>query len=134
MKEADTIRLIKFIFICIPARILIIILAFLIGNFEEDDILYRFLFSAFTTIIGCSMLAAAFKREQDVIIEHVGFNGGVVYWNSAVHGMLYILFSLLFLINTFESRLFEHSWLVLVIDLFVGAITVLVHYTTLSKD
>jgi hypothetical protein len=108
-------RICLFLFICVPVRLL---LAYAIKQTNAKHLKY----------IGYAMLIAAalfilsyFNFKQG---RRKGAFGGKIWWNDmrAVHGCVYLLFSL------FAIKQNSSSWMILVIDVFIGLVAFLIQY------
>ena len=102
----------KFLSFCIPTRILLVALAFIVGNKYKS-------YSKILALL--SILAALFF----VINEYRGKKGAFGserYWSGKIHALLYTLFAITLLVSP------KYAWILLVVDLIYGINTVLKHY------
>lgn len=91
--------------VCLGARTALAYLGFRFGG--------TLWFRAVALLIGLGLLGNALARSLG-LKENKGFAGGEVYWNSAVHGLLYLVFVAL------ASYEFPHAWVALAADVLVG--------------
>lgn len=105
-------RQLVFLLVCIPLRLGLAWFAW----YSSSPI-----FSLLIGLAGIGMIVRAALRDSGKV-PMKGFAGGEVYWNSYVHGFLYILFALL------HYRHFKYAWIVLVLDVVVGLGTAINHY------
>jgi hypothetical protein len=104
----DTQRLLLFMLVCAPARALI---AYGVSRTPESR---RHLVGAGLVLIGLGLIAKEAWRLAHKQETHLGFFGARVYWNSFVHGTLYLLAAAMLLRG---ARL---AWAILLVDLVIG--------------
>ena len=121
----NRIILFLFLFVCIPLRCLLVWWASLVENkrqTDEDKYNTQFIFiSVLTLFIGFGFIIVNLLRHND-IIKNRGAFGEKVYWSGYLHGILYILFALLWI---FKIPL---SYIVLALDVCIGFLTFIIHY------
>ena len=103
----------KFLTYCVPARILLIILSFILGNYYKD---YKILGSVLAVLISAGFIF------QDLQKKNVGAFGTEVYWNRVVHSILYFLFAICMYIFP------EYAYILLIVDLLYGIFAVYNYY------
>lgn len=102
-----------FLSACMPIRILIIILAYIIGNKFQTFI---------PVTILLSILVAMGFLYNDLIKKQKGFFGNKRYWSGTIHSIFFLLFALIMYIKP------KYSYLILLIDLIYGITTVMKFY------
>ena len=105
-------RLLLFLLICIPLRILLIWWA---SESDDDEFQYTAI-GVITLMIGLGFLVQYIRNKN-----RGGF-GEKVYWSRPLHSFLYILFSLLWFFKV------PFSYIVLIVDVVIGFGTFVVHY------
>mgnify|MGYP007022347254 CR=1 FL=1 len=115
-------RILMFILLCVPIRGFLAWCAWKLGREESDEDKWKkYPLAVFTTVAGIGMITTGFLRSSGKR-EDKGFAGGEVYWNSYLHGSLYLLFTLLFLMD------FKHAYAVLIVDVVIGLGSAVNHY------
>jgi hypothetical protein len=106
---------------CIPARLLIVCLAYLMLNMDMGKNLFH-LFLTITFAIGVGFWTIYMMDWRKTGIE-VG--GEKIWWNSLrpVHGTIYLLFTLLAFMG------YKEAWLFLLADTFIGLAAYFHHYS-----
>lgn len=112
---------------CIPARIFLAYIAYLFCNQNNKNneckkkIFLKNLFSIFTLMIGLSFIIIYLKGWRKTGLET---EGRPIWWNNIrpLHGFIFILFSLLNLMN------FKYAWTFLALDVVIGLISFIYHY------
>jgi uncharacterized membrane protein YfcA len=101
---------------CIPTRLLLAFIAYYIDNHPLKKI-----FALFTLMIGIGFLTIYFKGLRKTGMET---EGRPIWWNNLrpVHGFLYILFSILYMLNV------KNAWIILLIDVVIGLIAFINNY------
>lgn len=105
-------RKLMFFIGCIPLRFFLVWLA----SYTASP-----WFSLVIGIMGVGMIIRAILRDTGKV-PMKGFGGGDVYWNSYVHGVLYLLFAAL------HYRHVRYAWTVLLFDVLIGLGTAINHY------
>lgn len=105
-------RKLVFFLVCIPVRSA---LAWLVWYNKSIYL------SILIGLMGLGMIIRAIMRDSGKV-PMKGFGGGDVYWNSYVHGILYISCAFL------HYRGWKFAWSLLVADVLFGAITAAIHY------
>lgn len=122
MNDDDRKRLLKFAFLCFPTRLAFAVAAYFLGKkAEEKKVWYTYIFGISLFAIGISLCFFQFLRDTGKR-EKVGFSGGQVYWNSYVHGSLWIIAGILFFAQP------RFAWTILTADLLLGLSLVVYHY------
>ena len=106
-------RLILFFTLCIGVRGGLVYLAWKYAGATWFRIL--------TLLIGLGLIGNGLMRTMGIRKEK-GFSGGEVYWNSYIHGFLYLLFTLA---AYYEMK---NAWVFLLMDLFLGIFNTVNHY------
>lgn len=106
-------RIFLFVFICILIRSLLIYWAS--REETEKDVRQWIVLGTVTTIIAVGFLQTGIRRKIGNLSMKGGF-GGEVYWNSFLHGILYLLFSFLWFFRI------EDAYSVLIVDLVIGVV------------
>ena len=117
----DIYRILLFIFICLPVRLLI---AFFAKFLQNNSIKYlqsstiQYIFSLFTLIIGISFINNWFINKK------VGGFGGKVWWKNLrlIHGINFILYSILSIMNI------KNAYKLLFMDVLIGLISFILNY------
>lgn len=118
-------RIILFILLCFPARLL---LAYIAKQLDEtsrnkniQNIKSKYInliFNLFTLIIGISFI------NNWINDKDIGFFGGEAWWHNLrlVHGINYITYSILSIYGI------NNSYKILVFDAFIGLLSFILHY------
>lgn len=106
-----------FLSICLPLRIGFVIASALLSNHKEFRL---------TAGILAILVSLGFIRSH-LANSPLGFFGNKRYWPSLLHGIIYAIFAGLILSD--RSDLWEHAWIVLAIDICLGAIVVTYAYS-----
>lgn len=106
----------KFIFGCIPVRLLIVYVAYKIPK------QYLPYMGMIALIIAIGFMKAFIQSKQ----SDRGFFGNKVWWNSLrlVHFIMYFLF---FIATTMH---YSYAWVLLLMDIAIGTMATLGHYNT----
>lgn len=105
-------RILYYIFGCVMVRAIMIVIV-------KNNLKYLKLFGIISLIIGIAFIHAFLYSKK----TH-GFFGGPVWWNNnrLIHGLLYILFSIMALSNN------HNSWIVLLVSLIFGITSFTLNY------
>lgn len=103
---------------CIPTRLLLVYLAYYLDYTNSP---FKNLLALITLIIGFGFLTIYFKGLRKTGVET---EGRPIWWNNIrpVHGFIYILFSVLYMLNV------KNSWMILLIDVIIGLIAFINNY------
>ena len=114
-----------FLFGCIPARVLLVVLAFKLNSTYLAYMGYIVLFPATVNVF--KFLTNSRKTGLEVS-ELLGVFGGKIWWNSIrlIHSLLYFAFSYNAIVGN------TNAWLYLLADVSVGFSSSLVHYTDVA--
>lgn len=119
----DKYRILLFIFLCFPVRLLIAFFAkFLQNNSIKKKHLQsttiQYIFILFTLIIGISFINNWFINKQ------VGGFGGKVWWKNLrlIHGINFILYSILSIMNV------KNAYKLLFMDALIGILSFILNY------
>jgi hypothetical protein len=123
-------RIIMFLLICIPLRSLFAWWA----SWEEERQRQRpdldrgskesyVIIGLITLIISFGFLATSYMRYNGVEKFQQGFGGGKVYWSSLLHGILYLLFTVLWFVKV------KDAYGVLVADIVIGMVYFIGNYS-----
>lgn len=122
MNDGDKKRLLKFAFLCMPMRLLFVLAAyFLAKKAEEKQTWFTYIFGISLFAIGLVLCYFQFLRDSGKR-QKVGFSGGKVYWNSYLHGSLWIIAGVVFFVKP------RYAWTLLAADAILGLLTVVLHY------
>lgn len=102
-----------FLLSCLPVRLLLVYFAYL--NIYNKTV------SPIFTLIGLGLVCANYYGKSK------GFFGSERYWPGHIHGLLYILFSLMLLFYP------KHAWKILLFDIILGTVVVFKFYFIDSK-
>jgi hypothetical protein len=116
----DNKRLLLFFLGCFPVRLLLAYAAWKVCQ-DPGYVQAQYVLAGITAVFGFGMIYRGYQRDSGKV-ENQGFAGGEVYWNSYLHGFLYILFAFMLLSN------FRQAWFILVVDVFIGLVVVMNHY------
>ena len=117
-------RILLFVFVCILVRSLLIWWAS--REETEKDTRQWVALGVITTIIAVGFLTIGTGRKLGRF-SMKGIADGEVYWNSFLHGVLYLLFSFLWFFKI------EDSYAVLIVDLVVGVVFYFIpHYLKIN--
>jgi hypothetical protein len=107
-----------FFLCCIPARLLLVYIAYVLLKNSNKTFLYAFV--AITLAIGISFWTIYLKGWRKTGIETFGQK---IWWNALrpVHGSIYLLFSLAALLG------YRDAWVLLFADVCLGVVAELVH-------
>lgn len=103
----------KFLFYCLPARLLLVLLAYLVGNKYTQ---YKNVTAILAICVALGLTYAEFYGNP------VGAFGSKRYWPGFIHGALYLLFGVMLFMCP------KHAWVVLLTDIIIGTGVVLKHY------
>lgn len=117
MKEETRISL--FFSLCIGIRLFLVYLAYFYDNSYNHS--HTKWFRGLVFFMGLALIINASLRTLGLRPEK-GFSGGKVYWNSFIHGVLYLLYVVL----AFSG--FKRAWIILLFDVFVGIVFVVNNY------
>jgi hypothetical protein len=94
---------------CIPIRLLLVLIAYIL----EKNKIKTLLLPIITLMIGIGFLIIYFKGWRKTGME---VEGKPIWWNNIrpVHGSLYILFSICYLLNI------KNAWVILLADVLFG--------------
>lgn len=116
-------RILLFLLVCIPVRVGLAVAAGYWAHLDREEDpnanTWRWVLTALGFAIGIGFLYNYFRKNH----QGVGFFGGPRYWHSEIHGALYIAFAILVLLRI------RIAFVLLVIDVFIGALTVFFHYS-----
>nr|BDC17028.1 hypothetical protein [Sicyoidochytrium minutum DNA virus] len=119
-------RIILFLLVCIPVRIGLAVAAgywaYLDKEGDPNANTWRWVLTALGFAIGIGFLYNYLRKNH----HGVGFFGGPRYWHSEIHGALYLAFAILVLLRI------RIAFVVLIIDIFIGVLSVLFHYTVIG--
>lgn len=122
MNDEERKRLLKFVFFCAPTRLAFAVASYFLGKKAEDkQVWYTYIFGVSLFAIGIGLCYFQFLRDTGRR-EKVGFAGGEVYWNSYVHGAVWIIAGIVFFVKP------KFAWTVLTADLLLGLSIVVYHY------
>ena len=107
-------NLLLFLAGCVPVRVGLIVGSYFIEQSSSDTLKY-------IAVVLAGLVAMGFFHA-DVTESERGFFGSRRYWNSAIHGILYVLYAVMLAVGT------EVGYIVLVVDLVYGIGTVFSHY------
>ena len=116
----DKSRLLRFFLLCIPVRLAIVVAAFFLGK-KKKQAWYTMLVGLAVLAIGIGLCVFQYLRDTGKR-EKVGFAGGEVYWNSYVHGSIWIVAALLIFLAP------KYAWIPLLIDVILGLSLALKNY------
>ena len=105
-------RPILFLLVCVPLRLALAYAAFV----RVHPALW-----VVTAAMGLGMMIRQYQRDTGRVPD-TGFNGGPVYWNSYMHGSVYIAFSVLYALEV------PWAWTLLLADVMGGAALAAVNY------
>lgn len=119
----DKYRILLFIFLCFPVRILIAFFAKILQNNSIKNkylqiSTIKYIFSLFTLIIGISFINNWFINKQ------VSGFGGKVWWQNLrlIHGINFILYSILSIMNI------KNAYKLLFMDVLMGLLSFILNY------
>jgi hypothetical protein len=119
-------RILLFLLVCIPLRSLLAWWSSL--KESREDYTQRIAIGIITTLIGIGLLVFGIIRISSNNYN-TGFSGGKVYWNSLLHGTLYLLFACLWLDNSPDNPdKFKNLYSILVTDIVIGILYFLKNY------
>lgn len=109
-----------FLFGCIPMRLLIAYIGYLLGN-PDSTPLIRTLFTTVLLAIGISFLVLYTKNLRLNAPEA----GGITWWSKLrpIHGLFYILAAILLLLPSYRHL----AWISLLLDVMFGLGSWIVH-------
>lgn len=107
-----------FYLFCIPARMILVYIAYLAGKTDLNYIKNPFI--ALTTMIGIGFWTIYLKGWRKTGVET---SGKPIWWNQLrpVHGSLYIIYSLLAIMGV------KYAWVVLLLDVLIGLVAEIRH-------
>ena len=107
-----------FFLCCIPARLLLVYIAYVLLKNSHKTLLYAFV--AITLAIGIGFWTIYLKGWRKTGIETFGQK---IWWNALrpVHGSIYLLFSLAALLG------YRDAWVLLLADVCLGVVAELGH-------
>ena len=70
--------------VCIPIRLILVLIGYYIHNYEEDK--YEKFFASFFMVMALTNFFA------DIVRREYGFLGQQRWWISSVHGLFYVLY------------------------------------------
>lgn len=115
---------------CIPARLLLVYIAYFLLNIEKKDkkdlySFYSFLLITMTIGVGFWTIYGMGWRKTGMEV-----GGGKIWWNSLrpVHGTNYLLFTLLAYMG------WKHAWIFLLADVVIGIVAEWVHLSSLTGN
>ena len=117
---------------CIPTRLLLVFISYYILNVLNIDSKYsntlKYILSIITFIIGISFIIIYEKGWRKTGLET---GGKEIWWNNyrPIHGSIYIIFSILSMINIIKpSNTLKYIWILLLLDVIIGLFAFSKHY------
>lgn len=121
MRSDERSRLLRFGLLCVPARLAFVVASYYAVKYAGTHRRVLVFFASSVVAIGVGLILMAALRSLGVR-DKKGFAGGDVYWNSYVHGAIWV---------TAGCALFferKWAWALLLVDLVYGVATTLSHY------
>ena len=108
-----------FYLLCIPMRLLIVFLAYILLNSASPSFL-RYSMIAILTVIGIGFWTIYLKGWRKTGVET---GGKPIWWNNLrpIHGSLYLLCALLVISGV------KNAWIILLADVLFGFVASLIH-------
>jgi len=106
-------RKLLYLGVCIPVRLLLVYLLYTVRSkkVEKKSMVTKEGMLFIVSMIGFGLITAYTYRSFTCDKEHFGASGGKVYWNSNIHGMIYLLTAIFLLWKP------DYAWIVLLMDM-----------------